>query len=265
MRIARFVPRSGGVPQYGIVRDETVIAIRGDVFGRWQETRARWPLGDVTLLRPVEPADVFCFGRNYRAHAAEGADPVPETPLMFMKATTSVIETGRPIELPAVAPTQVDWEAELAVVIRQTAWQVDEADALRHVLGYTCANDVSARDCQAHDGQWSRGKSFDTFCPLGPWIETELDPSKLWIEGRLDGEVVQRASTAEMIFSVAALVSFLSWGMTLLPGTVILTGTPAGCGFARTPPRFLRPGDVFEVAIEGIGVLRNAVRGEGPR
>jgi 2-keto-4-pentenoate hydratase/2-oxohepta-3-ene-1,7-dioic acid hydratase in catechol pathway len=155
----------------------------------------------------------------------------------------------------------VDYESELAVVIGKPARHVERKEALRYVFGCTCANDVSARDVQGLDGQWSRAKSFDTFCPLGPWIETDLDPSRLRIRGRLNGKTMQDASTADLIFDVSFLVSFLSQGMTLLPGTVLLTGTPAGCARAYEPPAFLKPGDTFEVDIEGIGVLRNPVAG----
>ena len=153
----------------------------------------------------------------------------------------------------------MDFEAELAVVIGKPARRVSEADALDCVLGYTCANDVSARDCQAGDGQWARSKSFDTFGPLGPWIETELDPANLRIRGRLNGRTMQEANTSQMLFSVRSVISYLSRGMTLLPGTVLLTGTPAGVGFARKPPVWLKPGDSYEVEIEGIGTLRNPV------
>jgi 2-keto-4-pentenoate hydratase/2-oxohepta-3-ene-1,7-dioic acid hydratase in catechol pathway len=187
---------------------------------------------------------------------------VPKAPLLFINATSCVIAPNDPIVIPNVAPSQVDYEAELAVVIKKAARRVSEKDALKYVLGYTCGNDVSARDCQTGDGQWARAKSFETFCPLGPWIETDLDPTKLAIRGRLNGQTMQDANTSLMVFSVAFLISYLSQGMTLLPGTVIMTGTPAGVGFARKPPVYLKPGDVFEVDIEGIGVLRNPVISE---
>jgi 2-keto-4-pentenoate hydratase/2-oxohepta-3-ene-1,7-dioic acid hydratase in catechol pathway len=179
-----------------------------------------------------------------------------------MKSSSCVTDPESPIVLPHVAPGQVDYESELAVVIGKTARNVTREEALRYVFGYTCANDVSARDVQGKDGQWSRAKSFDTFGPLGPWIETELNPSRLRIQGRLNGQTMQDASTADLIFDVAFLISYLSQGMTLLPGTVLSTGTPAGCAFAHKPPAWLKPGDVFEVEIEGIGVLRNPVAGK---
>jgi 2-keto-4-pentenoate hydratase/2-oxohepta-3-ene-1,7-dioic acid hydratase in catechol pathway len=170
-----------------------------------------------------------------------------------------VIGPDDPILLPVAAPDQVDYEAELAVVIGKSARHVREEDALDCVLGYTCANDVTARDCQAREGQWARAKSFETFGPLGPWIETELDPANLRVTGRLNGKTMQDADTSLLLFGVRRLISYLSMGMTLLPGTVLLTGTPAGCGFARKPPVWMKPGDVYEVEIAGIGVLRNPV------
>ena len=168
-----------------------------------------------------------------------------------------------PIVIPKVAPAEVDYEAELAVVIGRPARHVSQDEALDHVLGYTCANDVTARDCQRNEGQWARAKSFETFAPLGPWIETDFDPSDKQITGRLNGKVMQACSTSLMVFDVAYLISYLSKSMTLLEGTVIFTGTPAGVGFARKPPVFLKPGDVYEVEIAGIGVLRNPVVTEG--
>jgi 2-keto-4-pentenoate hydratase/2-oxohepta-3-ene-1,7-dioic acid hydratase in catechol pathway len=187
---------------------------------------------------------------------------LPEHPLVFSKLTSSVIPPGAPIVLPDDAPDEVDYEAELAVVIGRTARRVSEDDALEHVLGYTCANDVSARDCQRHrDKQWTRAKSFDTFCPLGPVlvIDEIADPNALSIRSVLNGETMQASSTADMIFPVRTLISYLSHQFTLEPGTVILTGTPEGVGVARTPPRFLRAGDRFSVIIEGIGELANPV------
>ncbi|MFZ4397044.1 MAG: fumarylacetoacetate hydrolase family protein, partial [Kiritimatiellia bacterium] len=152
---------------------------------------------------------------------------------------------------------EIDYEAELALVIGKTARHVPENRALEYVLGYTCAHDVSARDCQRNDGQWVRAKSFETFCPIGPWLETELNPLDVRVQGRLNGQTMQDAKTSLMIFSIPFLISYLSRGMTLLPGTLLLTGTPAGVGFARKPPVFLKAGDVFEVDVEGVGVLRN--------
>jgi 2-keto-4-pentenoate hydratase/2-oxohepta-3-ene-1,7-dioic acid hydratase in catechol pathway len=213
------------------------------------------------FLAPLAPPNVFAIGRNYRAHAKETGSEAPEQPLIFCKPTTSVIGPEDRIVLPAGAPSEVDFEAELAIVIGRLARNVPESEALSYVFGYTCANDVSARDCQRNDKQWTRAKGFDTFCPLGPWIVTAdaLDPNDLRIVSRVNGETMQDARTSEMIHSPAKLVSYVSHQSTLLPGTVILTGTPAGVGMARTPPRFLRQGDEVAVEIEGIGTLINLV------
>ena len=189
---------------------------------------------------------------------------MPDHPLLFIKATTSVIGPGEPIVLPRIAPSEVDYEAELCAVIGRCARHVSEDEALDYVLGYTCGNDVSARDCQLRlDGQWARGKSFDTFCPLGPWIETEIDPGNAPIRSRLNGKVMQESNTAQMLFSCARLISFLSSAMTLVPGTVIMSGTPSGVGFARDPQVFLKPGDTIRVEVDGLGVLENPVIAEG--
>ena len=214
----------------------------------------------VELLAPVAPPNVLAIGRNYREHAAETGSAIPERPLLFLKATTAVTAHGAPIRLPAMAPAKVDLEAELAVVIGKTAKDVPEAAVDEVILGFTCANDVSARDCELElDSQWARGKSFDTFCPLGPWIETDLEPDDLRVRSTLNGETMQDSRTSNMIFPCRELVSFLSRCMTLLPGTVILTGTPPGVGMARNPPVFLKEGDQVEVTVEGIGTLANPV------
>lgn len=264
MRFARFRTNDPTV-RHGVIQGNVIRVIGGDIYGVWQETGQTVPLQEATLVSPVDPVDVLCFGRNYKAHAEEGGDSAPEAPILFMKSTSCIIGPEAPIVIPAIAPAEVDFEAELAVIIGRTARNVSRKNALDYVLGYTCANDVSARDCQIKDGQWCRGKSFETFGPLGPWIETELDPGNLRIQGRLNGRVMQSTATSMMIFDVAYLIHYLSQGMTLLPGTVVLTGTPAGCGFAQTPPVYLRAGDIFEVEIEGIGVLRNSVVNEPAR
>lgn len=221
---------------------------------------ARW-------LAPAQPPAVYGIGLNYRAHAAETGAQLPENPVMFMKPGTAVTDPGSPIVLPAACDhgPEVDYEAELAVVIGKTARNVPAERALEHVLGYTCANDVSARRWQKHagGGQWVRGKSFDTFCPLGPLLVTadEIpDPQALSIRSVLNGRTMQSSNTGDMIFSVAELIAFISRDTTLLPGTVILTGTPEGVGFARKPPVFLADGDTIEITIEGIGTLSNPVR-----
>jgi 2-keto-4-pentenoate hydratase/2-oxohepta-3-ene-1,7-dioic acid hydratase in catechol pathway len=176
-----------------------------------------------------------------------------------MKANTAVIAHGQDIVLPHGSPDHVDYEAELCVIIGRRIRNISESEALDYVFGYTCANDVSARDAQKSDGQWVRAKSFDTFAPMGPYVETDLDPTNLRVVSRLNGKVMQDGNTKDMIFPVANVVSYLSQCMTLLPGTAILTGTPSGVGFARIPPVYLRPGDVSEIEIEGIGTLKNTV------
>jgi 2-keto-4-pentenoate hydratase/2-oxohepta-3-ene-1,7-dioic acid hydratase in catechol pathway len=223
------------------------------------------------LLAPLDPRALICIGLNYRRHAAETGAAIPQRPVVFMKSPGAVQDPGAPIELPtALASHQVDYEAELAVVIGRRCKNVGVDEALAAVLGYTCANDVSARDWQKRPelggGQWCRGKSFDTFAPLGPVLVSpaELpDPNALAISTELNGERVQDGHTSDMIFSVAEIIAFLSGSTTLLPGTVILTGTPEGVGMAADPPRWLRPGDQVEITIEAIGTLRNPVLAEG--
>lgn len=211
----------------------------------------------------IQPPNIVAIGLNYRKHAEEqGLTKLPAEPLIFLKATTSVIGPGEAIVLPHSAPSEVDFEAELAVVIGKKARNVSEDDAMGYVLGFTCANDVSARDCQkVRDKQWARGKSFDTFCPLGPVIVTpdEIDGQNAPIRSILNGKVMQESNTADMIFSIRHLISFVSHQFTLLPGTVILTGTPEGVGFARKPPIYLRAGDTIAIEINGIGRLENRV------
>lgn len=255
MKIVRF--SQAGKIQTGILTDKTIEIVDGDALGSLKKTGATAGLADVKLLAPIVPVNILCFGQNYKAHAEEGGNAIPKAPLLFIKATTALNDPDGDVVIPKVQPDQVDFESELAVVIGKKAKDVSEADALSHVLGYTCGNDVSARDAQMNDGQWARGKSFDTFCPLGPWIETELDPTNVTVRGKYNGVVQQEASTKLLIFSVAHLISYLSKSLTLLPGTVLMTGTPAGCGFAQKPPLWMKPGDVYEVEIDGIGTLRN--------
>ena len=217
-----------------------------------------------TLLSPIVPVNILALGINYRKHGDETAMSYPEQPILFIKATSSVTGPESPIILPAAGPDQVDYEAELAVIIGRTAKNITAAEAPDYILGYTCANDVSARDWQfdRQKGQWARGKSFDTFCPLGPWIITrdEIDhPGNLSIRALLNGQVVQEANTSEMIFDIPEIVSNLSRSLTLLPGTVILTGTPEGVGFTRQPQLFLKDGDTITVDIEKVGKLTNHV------
>src|SRR5262249_9825340 len=218
------------------------------------------------VLAPVEPPNVIAIGLNYRKHAEEqGLRTSASEPLIFLKATSSVIGPGEPIVLPHSAPSEVDYEAELGIVIGKKARNVSEAAALDFVLGFTCANDISARDCQkTRDKQWARGKSFDTFCPLGPVIVTpdEIDAQNAAIRSILNGRVMQESNTADMIFSIRRLISFVTHQFTLLPGTVILTRTPEGVGFARKPPIYLKAGDTIAVEIDGIGRLENPVIGD---
>lgn len=227
-----------------------------------REAGAVLALTDVRLRPPIgRPGKIVCVGLNYRDHAREAKLPVPASPLIFAKFGTAVAGPGDAIVLPA-ASTRVDYEAELAVVVGRRARRVPREAALGVVFGYTNANDVSDRDLQKSDGQWVRSKSCDTFAPMGPWVvssDEAGDPHALGIQLRLNGTVMQESNTREMVFGVPALVEFVSRTITLEPGDVILTGTPAGVGFARRPPVYLAPGDVVEVEIEGLGVLRNPV------
>jgi 2-keto-4-pentenoate hydratase/2-oxohepta-3-ene-1,7-dioic acid hydratase in catechol pathway len=228
------------------------------------------PAAVAAILAPVAPRTILCIGLNYRKHAEETGAPLPSYPVLFMKNPAAVQDPGLPIEIPTwLSSHKVDYEAELAVVIGKSCRNVLKENALEYVLGYTAANDVSARDWQKEGGsQWCRGKGFDTFCPLGPCLvtpESLPDPNTLRIQAILNGEPLQDSNTADMIFSVATIIEFLSASTTLLPGTVVLTGTPSGVGMARKPPRFLAPGDSISIQIEGIGTLTNPVEQEkGP-
>lgn len=245
-----------------------------DRQGVFRELRGSWTSGfsetgrelvNARLLAPVEPAAVYAIGLNYRDHAAETGAPLPDYPVLFFKNPRSVIAPGEAIRLPRrLRSEEVDAEAELAVVLARDCRDATRDNAMDFVAGFTCANDVSARDWQKKrsGGQWCRAKSFDTFCPLGPWIVTPEDlplPLHVAILGRLNGTVMQESNTSQMIFDVPALIEFLSADTTLAAGSVILTGTPHGVGMARNPPVWLQPGDKFEVAIGGIGVLANPV------
>jgi len=259
MKIARV--QYGQSIFYGIMQGERLQRIEGNIFGDYQITEDYYQLDECKLLAPIDPVNIIAIGLNYKRHAYESGAAIPQNPVIFLKATSSVIGPEDAIIIPDMAPDEVDYEAELAVVIGKKARNVTEEEALDYVLGYTCGNDVSARDCQLKlDVQWARGKSFDTFCPLGPWLETELDPDNCPIRARLNGQVVQDSNTMDMIFSTRRIISYCSRNMTLLPGTVIMTGTPEGVGFARKPPLFLKEGDEIEIEIEGIGRLKNKVR-----
>ncbi|HEY3716943.1 MAG TPA: fumarylacetoacetate hydrolase family protein [Jatrophihabitantaceae bacterium] len=254
MRIARFATPSASL-SWGVVEGQdapTVAAIEGHPFAGITFSGQRWALPDVRLLSPVLPSKVVAVGRNYAEHARELGNEVPSTPLLFLKPSTSVIGTGDVIRLPADSQ-QVEHEAELAVVIGIPAKDVTREKALDHVLGYTVANDVTARDQQRSDGQFTRAKGYDSFCPLGPWIETVLDPFDLHITAGVNGELRQDGRTSQMVHDIPSLIAFASTIMTLLPGDVILTGTPAGVG-----P--IRDGDTVSIEIEGIGTLTNEVR-----
>ena len=259
MRIVRFLDADGTVYAGRLTDGQHALPLVGDLFNQ-PEFMDR-PVAISRLLAPIEPPNIFAIGRNYRGHIQETGAQTPPAPLIFMKPTTALLAPVEPILLPASAPDQVDFEAELAIVMGRKCRAVSVAEAPDYVFGFTCANDVSARDCQKNDKQWTRGKGFDTFCPLGPWIVTidEFDPESSGIRSRLNGEVMQNSNLANMMHSCAELVSYLSHQFTLLPGTVILTGTPEGVGFARTPPIFLKAGDAIEIEIDGIGVLRNSV------
>lgn len=222
------------------------------------------PLADVRLLAPVpSPGKIVCVGLNYRDHAAETGKPVPTEPVLFAKFANSVVAEGATVPIPPET-SEVDWEAELGVVIGRRTSRVGVDEALEHVAGYTCMNDLSARDLQRSGGQWTRGKAIDGFLPMGPWLRTAdevPDPQALRITCTLDGEVVQDSTTGQMVFGVAELVSVISMTMTLEPGDCIATGTPPGVGMARKPPRYLREGDRLEVSIDGLGTLTTVMGG----
>jgi 2-keto-4-pentenoate hydratase/2-oxohepta-3-ene-1,7-dioic acid hydratase in catechol pathway len=233
----------------GVLEDERIRLLRGTFFDEPVPTGDEVPTADARLLAPVIPSKIVAVARNNPSHAAELGNDVPTHPMLFLKPATSVIGPEDPIPLPE-GSERVDHEAELAVVIGRLCRRVTEEEAPKYVLGYTCANDVTARDWQQTDGQWARAKGSDGFCPLGPWIETELDPADVAVIARVNGEERQRGRTSDFVFSPAALVSFISRSITLLPGDVVLTGTPSGVG-----P--MAPGDRVEVEVGGIGVLRN--------
>ena len=263
MKIQRHLDSHGETGVSRLLPDGTSEMLTGDLRNGFVPTGER---ADVAkLLTPVVPAAVFCAGLNYRKHAEETGARIPQFPVLFMKSPSAVQNPGDPILIPSrLASHEVDYECELAVVIGRPAKNVSKAEALDYVAGYTCANDVSARDWQIRFGgsQWCRGKTFDTFLPLGPCLVTpdEIpDPNALAIRTILNGATMQEENTADMIFSVASLIEFFSGSTTLLPGTVILTGTPSGVGMARKPPVWLKPGDSVTVEIEKIGSLTNPV------
>jgi 2-keto-4-pentenoate hydratase/2-oxohepta-3-ene-1,7-dioic acid hydratase in catechol pathway len=247
----------------GILKDKKIFELEGDLFSDFSAGKEAAALEEVKLLAPIEAPNIIAIGLNYRQHAIETGADIPERPVIFLKSTSSLTASNSEVILPKLAPDEVDFEAELAVVIAKKAKNIETVEVDDYILGYSCANDVSARDCQKKlDKQWARGKSFDTFCPLGPWIETDLDAGDLEIKSILNGEVMQQSRTSDMIFNIEQLISYLSYNMTLLPGTVVLTGTPEGVGFAREEQVFLRDGDQITIEIEGIGSLVNTVSRE---
>lgn len=262
MKIIRF--QSGKETLVGTPIDErTAHRIEGDILGDYRVTQQTAKMDK--LLSPIVPTDILCIGLNYREHAAESGSPIPKNPMLFIKASGTLNHPGGNIQVPRLS-SEVDFEAELCIVIGKTAKDVTKEKAFDHILGYTCANDVSARDWQRNKdlggGQFCRGKSFDGFCPIGPWIVTKDEipnPNALGIKSMLNGQVMQNLTTGDMIFDIPTLIQSLSSTLTLRPGCVILTGTPQGVGFARTPPVFMKAGDKIVVEIEKIGRLENSL------
>jgi 2-keto-4-pentenoate hydratase/2-oxohepta-3-ene-1,7-dioic acid hydratase in catechol pathway len=257
LKIVRFGAQ--GKARYGVLEGDVIRSLRGNPFGGARcdgdsisFDGKTYDAGKVRLLAPCTPSKLVCLGVNYRSHAEETGLPLPALPLIFLKPSTAVIGPEEKIVLPPLAKRRVDYEAELGVVVGRRAKDVPKEKVDEYILGYTCVNDVSERYAQRDDGQWTRSKSYDTFAPIGPWIETDIRPDDLKIESYLNGEVRQSGRTSDLIFGVAELVSFISRIMTLLPGDVIATGTPSGIGR-------MNPGDVIEIRIEGIGTLRNTV------
>lgn len=254
MKIVRF--KAGDDIAYGLAEAEGVTLYQGSPFVAWEPTETLIPWDSVDLLAPVLPSKVVAVGKNYVDHATEMDSDVPPEPIIFLKPATSVTGPNTNVVYPSISQ-EVHHEAELAVVIGRVARHIRAEDASAYIFGYTAANDVTARDLQRRDGQWGRAKGFDTFCPLGPAIETELDPlERLAVIARVNGEVRQAGFTADMVFGVAEILEFITRVMTLLPGDVVLTGTPSGVGPVE-------PGDVMEVEVDGIGTLVNRVVGSG--
>ena len=253
MRLVRF--RHGDRIATGAIQpgSDTIQVIAGTFFQDPLPTGDEIAIDDVMLLAPVLPSKLVCVGKNYAAHAAEFGMDVPEEPLLFLKPSTAVIGPGDAIRLLPIN-RRTDYEGELAVVMGRLARNVRAEDASRFILGFTCANDVTLRDLQRPDDQWTRAKGFDGSCPLGPWIETSVDPTDTIVETRLNGDVVQHASTSDMVFGVAELIEYVTTFMTMLPGDVLLTGTPEGVGR-------IQAGDTVEVEVDGVGTLRNEVSG----
>ncbi len=254
MRIVRYQTKDGA-PKYGWLLEDKIGEIEGDLFGTYKRKEASTPLADVRLLPPSQPSKILCVGRNYVEHARELGNEVPKVPLIFMKPPSSIIGNGDTIILPPQSQ-QVDHEGELVAVIGKRGRHILAEEAAQYILGYTVGNDVTARDLQRIDDQWTRAKGFDTFCVFGPWIDTDFDPSDAVLTCRVNGQMRQMASTRDMVFNVGVLVAYISSVMTLEPGDLLFTGTPSGIGQ-------LKDGDVVEVEIEGLGQLSNPVRAEG--
>ena len=251
MRFARF-KLDTDTPYMGWIHEDSIGGIEGDLFSDYRRLEAETPLSSVKLLAPVNPSKIICVSRNFPDHVKEQGNDIPEIPVLFLKPPSAIIGTNEDIIIPPQS-TQIEHEAELAVVIKKMGRWIPSEEAMEFVLGFTIANDVTARDLQYREEQWTRAKGFDTFCPLGPWIETDFEPSDSLITCHVNGDLRQMGSTREMIFTVPQLIAYASSIMTLLPGDILLTGTPAGVG-----P--LTPGDVIEISIEGIGTLRNQVK-----
>jgi len=249
MRIVRF--RKGSDTCYGFVEGAVVNELKGDIFSRYEITDMKYPIDELKILAPCQPTKIVSLGLNYRSHAEELKMRLPENPLLFLKPSTAVIGPNENIIYPPMSH-QIDYEAELGLVISKETKDVSEDKVEEYILDYTCFNDVTARDLQRKDKQFTRAKGFDTFAPMGPWIETELDPTNLKVESYLNGELKQSGTTADLVFSAFQLISFISKIMTLLPGDVIATGTPAGIGTMQV-------GDTIEIVVEGIGTLSNQV------
>jgi 2-keto-4-pentenoate hydratase/2-oxohepta-3-ene-1,7-dioic acid hydratase in catechol pathway len=256
IKVCRFSHSSFATPRFGVINDSEVHPLPEEFSYDSGLTESEQPLvlNEVKLLAPVTPSKIICVGRNYREHAAELGNKMPEEPLLFLKPSSSVIGSGDVIELP-VQSQQVEHEGELGVVIGKTARKLtDDDDPFSYVFGYTCVNDVTARDLQRKDVQFTRGKSFDTFCPVGPWVVKNLDPTNVQVITRVNGEVKQNGNTADMAFPVSFLIKYISNIMTLSPGDLIATGTPAGVSKMNN-------GDKVEVEVEGIGILKNSIKG----
>jgi len=249
MKIIRF-QRCQSI-DYGIIEGNTVRVLAGKPYPEPVLSDISLPLDGIKLLAPCEPSKIIAMGLNYHSHAREMGLKTPNSPLTFLKPPTSLIGHEERIIYPA-SSARVDFEGELAVIIKKPAWSISHSAAFDYILGYSCFNDVTARDLQQQDNQWTRAKGFDTFAALGPWIETDMDPSRLDIETYLNGEIKQKGNTADLIYDIAEIIHFISNVMTLMPGDIIATGTPAGIG-----P--MKPGDMVEVKIEGIGTLKNYV------